>query len=288
MDQILGVCVVGSAAHLRESAGEEMINLYMDPILFHWQFITLGWHGIFLTAGILSAYQMVVIEGRRTGISSRYLSELIVWACILGYIGARLLYVLDHWEVFARDPGMILAVYKGGLALYGGLIGGTLATILFTRVKKLSFWHLADAITLGIPVGEMIGRFGCAINGDVYGIPTDGSWGLVYWHPNTEIPAQLLGVALVPSAVLLQIWNAGLLVLLLYLRKRPHAPGTLFLVGIMVYSLGRYLVNIWQAGEPFLFGLRQVQAVALLVIALSALLLLLRTHLRKPRVAGKI
>lgn len=256
-----------------------MININIDPILFRWGPITVGWHGLLLTAGIVIAYQVVVLEGRRKGIHQRYLSELIVWAAILGYIGARLLHVLDRWEVYADQPLRILAVHKGGMALYGTLIGGTIATIAYARWKKLSFWNLADAIALGIPMGEIVGRFGCTINGDVWGIPTNGTWGLVYWHPNASIPAYLLGVPTFPAPTMLQVWNAGLLILLIVLRKRLCLSGTLLLTCLMVYSLGRFIVSIWQHNEPFLFGLKQAQVVALGIISLGILLLLyLRTQ----------
>jgi phosphatidylglycerol:prolipoprotein diacylglycerol transferase len=256
-----------------------MIHIDIDPILFRWGAIAIGWHGLWLAASVFIAYQAFTLEGRRKGIDHHYLSELILWTAILGYIGARLLHVLDHWQVYAAQPARILAVHKGGLALYGALIGGTIATVGYARWKNLSFWYLADAIAVMIPMGEIVGRVGCTINGDVAGVPIQGSWGLVYWHPNASIPAYLLGVPTFPAPTMLQIWNVGLLALFLVLRKRLHLSGSLFLTCMIAYSLGRFIVSIWQPGEPLLFGLKKTQALSLAIISLGILLLLyLRTQ----------
>lgn len=246
-----------------------MVHINIDPVLWRWGPLAIGWHSLWITASVVIAYFVVVWEGRRKGITHPVLMQLFLWAIILGYLGARLLYVLDHWEVYAAQPLRALAVQRGGFALYGALIGGILAALGFARWKKLPFWSLADAIALGIPVGEIVGRVGCTINGDVWGNPTNGAWGLVYWHPAAALPPDLLGVPTFPAPTALQIWNAGLLALLIVLRKRVYRPGAVFLTCTIVYALGRFIVSIWQAREPFLFGLKQAQVISLGVIGLG-------------------
>lgn len=256
-----------------------MVNINIDPILFRWGAVTIGWHGLWLAAGIFVAYQVFIHEGRTRGIDPDHLIELILWATTVGYIGARLLHVLDRWEVYAAQPLRILAIHEGGMKLYGGLIGATITMVVYSRHKNLSFWSLADAMAVGIPAGEIVGRVGCTMNGDVWGVPTNGSWGLVYWHPNASIPAYLRGIPLFPVPTMLQVWNAGLLILLLVLRKRLRLSGSLFVTCVVVYSIGRFIVSIWQPEEPLLFGLKGTQAVALAVTSLGILLLLyLRTQ----------
>lgn len=250
-----------------------MVNISIDPILLRWGPITIGWHGIWGAVGMIIAFLVVVLEGRRKGIDQHYLSELVVWAALLGYAGARLLHVLDRWEFYGNQPLRILAIHRGGTTVYGALIGGTIAMLAYARWKHLSFWNLADAVALGIPVAQILGRFGCTINGDIWGMPTGGTWGLVYWHPNTEIPAHMLGVPTFPIPTMLQVWNTGLLALLLVLRMRLHVSGVLFLICVMLYSVGRFIVNIWQPNEPFLFGLKQTQVIALSIIGFGSLLL---------------
>jgi phosphatidylglycerol:prolipoprotein diacylglycerol transferase len=251
-----------------------MIHIRIDPVLFQWRDVIVGWHGLGLAAGLFVAYQVIVREGRRKGIARHHLDELLCWIAVLGYIGARLLHVLDHWEVYATQPLKILALYEGGVRLYGALVGGMVATIVYARWRNLSFWHLADAVTMGIPASQIVGRVGCVINGDVWGLPTNGSWGLVYWHPDAAIPPRFLGVPTFPAPIVLQVWNVGLLTLLLVLGRRSHIPGSVFSTGLTGYSLGRLIVNVWQPGDPFLFRLKRTQVTSLALIVLGALLLL--------------
>ena len=256
-----------------------MVHINIDPILFRWGAITIGWHGLWLMAGLFIAYQVFIHEGQRRGIDPDQLVRLLVWSTIAGFIGARLLHVLQNWETYAAQPARIPMLYEGGIRLYGGLIAGTIVMVVYARSKNLSFWSLADAMAVALPVGEIIARIGCTINGDVWGEATGGSWGLVYWHPNASIPAHLRGVPVFPVPTMIQVWNLGLLILLLVVRKRLHPPGILFSTCMIVYSLGRFIIGICQSQKQVLFGLKQTQLVSLGVISLGILLLLyLRTR----------
>lgn len=247
-----------------------MIEINIDPIVARWGGLALGWHGLWLVAGIVVAYRTVVAAGRREGLSPEHLAELMVWACVAGYAAARLFYVVDHWQIFSADPRRIFAVGRGGLSILGGLLGGTAAGFVFVRRKQLSFWRLADVVAIGIPVGELVGRVGCAINGDTPGVVTGGGWGFVYRHPGAEIPAYLLGKPTFPAPLALQLWSAGLLVLVLAGRRRRWQAGSLFLATMLGYGVGRALISTWQVGEPFLFGLKQAQVVGLALAAACA------------------
>jgi len=264
-----------------------MIHIRIDPILFQWGEVTVGWHGLWWMVGLFVAYEIFIREGQRKGIDPDHLVQLVLWSTVVGYIGARLLYVLHHWETYAAQPVSILAIHKGGIKLYGGLIGGAIVMAVYARYRKLSFWSLADAMAIGIPAGEIIGRVGCTINGDVWGIPTHRAWSLVYWHPNALIPSHLRGVPVFPVPTMLQIWIAGLLALLLVLRKRLHPSGTLFAIGIILYSLGRFVVNIWQPEETPWFGFKGTQVVSLALIGLGILLLLFLRMQVERKVSGE-
>lgn len=259
-----------------------MIPIRIDPTLIQLGPITVAWHGLWLAAGVLSGFMVFLHEGRRKGMDRDQLLQLLLWVLVSGYVGARLLHVLLYeWEAYAAQPLRILDVGAGGLSVYGALIGGTLAVALYARWKRLPFWHLADAAVVGIAAGEIVGRVGCTIAGDVPGVPTNGSWGLVYWHPNASIPPDLLGVPTFPAPVAMQVWNLGLLILLLVLRKRIQPAGALFLIGMIVYSVGRFIISIWQPEKSLLWGLKPTQAVAVTVMSV-AILALLRLRRRAP------
>jgi phosphatidylglycerol:prolipoprotein diacylglycerol transferase len=224
-------------------------------------------------------------EGRRKAMDRDPLLQMLVWVLASGYVGARLFHVvLYEWEAYAAQPLRILDVGAGGLSVYGALVGGTLTVAVYARRKGLAFWDLADAAVVGIAAGEIVGRVGCAIAGDVAGVATDGSWGLVYWNPNASIPPDLLGVPTFPAPVAMQVWDLGLLILLVVLRKRMQPAGALFLIGMIVYSAGRFIVSMWQPEKSLLWGLKPTQAVAVGVVGV-AMLALWRLKGRVPRAA---
>ena len=120
-------------------------------------------------------------------------------------------------------------------------------------------WKLLDVLAVAVPLGYVVGRVGCTINGDVWGLPTGGSWGLVYWNSQALIPPELLGVPTFPAPTVLQVWNLGLLVLLLALRRRAFYNGLLFSTYLVGYGACRFIVATWQAGSRYSFGLKFIQ-----------------------------
>lgn len=245
-----------------------MIEIHINPVLFQWGDLKLGWHGIFLTLGFISAYLVVVHRGKKLGLLNVNYSELMFYACLWGYIGARLLHVIDNLSFYRLNPSLILLSYRGGLSLFGGLIGGITTILFYTTRKKISFWLLMDAVGIGIPTGEFVGRVGCFINGDVYGYSTSMHWGVVYTHPLASLPLEYKGIPLYPAALFIQIWCGLMLLGLLSMQNRFHTPGKLFWTSGMIYCLGRFFIGALQPGSHLYAGLTPNQAIALLMMIL--------------------
>ncbi len=246
-----------------------MIDIRLDPILVRWGPVILSWHGLFLAAGVVVVYAVAVRLGSRRGLAHRLLSELALWMILAGLVGARLLSVLGEWPAYAAHPEKILAVWEGGLTVIGGLLGGIVAAVLYTWRKRLDTWKLLDVLALSIPLGYVVGRVGCIVNGDVWGLPTGSGWGLVYWNPQASVPPDLLGVPTFPAPIVLQLWSLGVLALLLAVRRRVPYDGLLLSIYLAGYGLGRLIVGAWQPGEPVLLGLRFLQVMALGLILLG-------------------
>jgi phosphatidylglycerol:prolipoprotein diacylglycerol transferase len=251
-----------------------ILHISLDPILFQWRQVSIGWHGVAWVVGLCVALWVFIRECDTKGIDSAHLVRLIVCTILGGYAGARLLYVAQHWDTFAAQPIQVLMLHQGGIRLFGALAGIILAVAAYAWHEKLPFWMLADALAVGLPTAEAIGRTGCTLNGDIWGIPTRGPWGVVYWHPNASIPSHLLGVPLFPVPLTIQIWSAGVLLLVLTLRKRSLQHGTLCAASLFAYSLGRLVIGTWQAQSQLLFQLKQTQVSALACISLATVLLL--------------
>jgi phosphatidylglycerol:prolipoprotein diacylglycerol transferase len=246
-----------------------MLIIDIDPNLWQWGVLKVGWHGVCLFLGLLIGYAILLRLGNLWGFTLEKLSGLFIVLVLSGYVGARLLYVALNWPSFAVQPARIASIYEGGMTVYGGILGGLLAVIVYSRLVRLPLWALGDAAAVAVAAGEIVGRFGCLINGDVWGLPTGGGWGLVYVHPNALIPAELRGVALFPAPIAYQTWGLGMLTLLYLLQRRSHRPGTLFLTFLLAYAAGRALICVWMPVERLWGGITTTQVTSLCVVAIT-------------------
>jgi phosphatidylglycerol:prolipoprotein diacylglycerol transferase len=239
-----------------------MVNINVDPILLRFGPFALTWHGLCLAGGLLVLTLIFLQLGLRAGFSRQALSQLALWWVPGGIFGARLFHVLQNWGTYAREPTRILAIHEGGLAVNGLVLMALAIAVLFARRKKLDVRKLMDVMALASPVGGILIRVGCTINGDVWGVPTGGAWGLVYWHPDSSIPAALRGVPTVPIPTLYQLLNLGILLFLVALRRQHLRDGSLCATGLVLYALGCLVIGFWCPGEVLALGLTLPQWVA--------------------------
>jgi phosphatidylglycerol:prolipoprotein diacylglycerol transferase len=151
---------------------------------------------------------------------------------------------------------------------------GVFVTLLYCFRRRLPFWSLADAAAIAVLAGEIVGRFGCTLNGDVHGIPTGGNWGFVYLHPDALVPFTLRGVPLYPIPLMYQAWLLGTALVLALLHRRQATPGKTFLVYLIAYALGRAVISLWLLESKPGTILNSTQIVSLAVVALALVLLL--------------
>ncbi|MBI4188458.1 MAG: prolipoprotein diacylglyceryl transferase, partial [Chloroflexi bacterium] len=206
------------------------IVIDINPTILHFGHFSLNWYGIIVVLAIIAAVAVSLREGNRKGISTEVIYSMAPWVLIGGIVGARLFHVIDRWEIYAGNPLQIFALWQGGLAIWGALAGGGLVAVIFARLKKIPFGHLADTLVPGLLVGQIIGRFACIIDGDAVGGATTLPWAFTYTIPNAMVPAGLLGVPVHPYPVYDQLWNLAALAILLKLRTRLKTDGLLFLI----------------------------------------------------------
>ena len=154
----------------------------MHPELLHWHFIHLRSYGVMLAVAFLVGTWLALREARRLGLDEDRLVNVILVTLVAGILGARMLYVLEHLPEFRREWGSALALWQGGLTLYGGVVAGTFAGLVTARRLGLPVWVVADALTPSVAIGTLFGRIGCFLNGCCYGRPTDLPWGVVFPH----------------------------------------------------------------------------------------------------------
>ena len=162
------------------------------------------------------------------------------------------------------------------MAVYGGMVGGVLAGVVYALRHKLAVWKLADAAAPGMILGQAVGRLACIPNGDAYGAPTHVPWAFIYTNPESMVPRELLGVPLHPYPVYELLFDLMVLGLLWRLRGVFKIDGLLFLTYVGVYAVGRFLLTYFRIEQIWFWGLQEAQVVALLALAGAVLLLVWR------------
>lgn len=245
-----------------------MLTIDIDPVLVHLGPLALSWYGLAVAAGILVAIWLTLREAERKGLPTDRVADLAVWIVVGGFVGARLLHVLDRWDFYVANPGQILAVQNGGLAILGAVLGGTLTGGLAAWRQGLPVRRLSDGIAPGLVLGQALGRFGCLVTGDSLGPPTDGTWGIVYQHPGALAPQ--LGVAYQPTFLYEQLWDVLIFGVLWLLRGRLRVDGQLFALYLALYSVGKFAFTFLRTETIWFLGLQEAQVLALVSLALAA------------------
>lgn len=242
-----------------------MIRFGLDPIILSIGHIHLEWYGVFIALGIGVAVWLTAREAKRRGILPDTVYDGALWVIIAGFIGARLFHVVDNWSFYAANPTAIFGT--AGLAIYGALIGGLIAAVVYTRRKNLPLGQLLDATAPAIPLAQAIARIGCFINGDNYGFPTNPPlpWSVVWTNPNAMVPDHT--AAYQPAQLYEMVWDLAVFGIVWRLRGRVKHDGVLFLIYALAYSFGRFFISFVREDNLYFGTLRQAQLIALATIA---------------------
>jgi len=214
----------------------------LDPILFHLGPLAGTWYGLMYALGFMAFYfgGLYTTKGPYPLIKEEDVASLFTYSIIGLILGGRFGYVLFYGDSsYLAEPWRIFQTWKGGMSFHGGLLGVTAGFVLFARNNGYALLRVGDFAVPWIPIGLFLGRIGNFINGELYGKPTDGTWGVIF-------PGDSEGVPRHPS----QLYEAALegLVLLLILQwlriKVTDRPGLQPAVFLIVYGIARTLVEL--------------------------------------------
>lgn len=221
----------------------------MHPDIAQWGFLHIRSYGLMLAAAFLVGTWLGLRESKRLGLDEDKVVNIILIVLIASVLGARALYVMEHVQEFRREWVTVVALWQGGLTLYGGIVAGTAAGLMAARQFGLPMWSVADALTPSVAIGAGIGRIGCYLNGCCYGRPTTLPWGVAF--PADSYPGLEFGNALIhPSQLYLAGVSVFLFLLTWWLRTRLRVPGTLFWLFIVLFALARIPIDFTRAYEP--------------------------------------
>ena len=254
-----------------------MITVGIDPVAFHIGTIAIGWYGIMVALAVITLVTWALVSVKKgSGLTYNTVINGAIVGIPSGVVFARVLHVVDQWDYYMQNPGQIIG--GSGLTIWGAVLGAALGVWIYSRFSKISFGHLADVIAPGIILAQAIGRVGCTILGDDYGLPTSLPWGFVYTSPNS--PAnQAMGLTPTQPVVTYEIiYDLIVMGILLILRKKLKPDGSLFLVYLALYSAWRIGSDFLRTGTDFLFGLHQAQIIGIIVLIIAVVLMAWRTR----------
>ncbi len=240
-------------------------SFYLGPLQIHF-------YGVLIAIGVALAFVVARRRFEAMGGDGDVLERILIWTVIAGFVGARAAYVSTHFYRFDGRPWAVLFVWEGGLAFFGGLTLGAITAIGLARRWGLDVAKVADAVVVGIPLAQAIGRWGNYFNQELFGTPTNLPWA-VQIDP-AHRPEQFAGFATFhPTFLYESLYNLLIVGVLLYIdRRRDLRRGSLLGVYAILYGTMRFLVELIRTDTTFRFlGLSRNGWVSLLLIVAAAI-----------------
>lgn len=217
---------------------------YLDPVAIRLGPIAVHWYGLILGLGALAGLMLAIYRSKRLGFNHELFLDLMLWGVPISIIGARAYYVIFQWEYYQQNPGKIVAIWEGGIAIHGALIGAIATAVVFCRVKKVPFWKLADIAAPSLLLGQAIGRWGNFMNQEAHGGPVDREFLESLHLPHWLIEQMNIdGVYYHPTFLYESLWNFLGVLVLLGISRLNLRRGIVFLSYFIWYSVGRFFVE---------------------------------------------
>ncbi|MDA1010380.1 MAG: prolipoprotein diacylglyceryl transferase [Chloroflexi bacterium] len=250
------------------------IEIPWDPDIARIGGFLLTWHGLFTAVGILVGVQLALWLARRIDFDVDDAYTLALIGIPSGILGARLLFVAEHWDHYGNNLGDIVAITEGGISVWGAVLGGVLFPLLYALWRRWDVWKGLDAASVGLIAGLAIGRIGDLINGEHLARATDLPWGVVYTHPDSPAFAHSLVVgAHHPATTYEMLALFALLGVAIYLARGPwmRRPGLTFFLFLATYSVLRYALSELRldSAETFIAGVTVPQLVSIVVVLIT-------------------
>ena len=251
----------------------------------------IAFYGIIIGIGMLAGLFVAQADARRRGQDPEIYLDFALYGIIFAIIGARTYYVVFEWDYYKENILQVFNLRAGGLAIYGGVIASIITLVVFCRVRKLSFFSMADSCVLGLVTGQIIGRWGNFFNCEAFGGYTDSLLAMriklslvnanmlnedVLAHVITEQGIQYIQVH--PTFLYESLWNLGLLCFMLWYRRRKRFDGEMLAIYLLGYGMGRFWIEGLRTDQLILFGTGIPVSQALSAMLVLAALTVLALH----------
>ena len=238
----------------------------MDRVAFSIFGLDVMWYGLLIATGVLIGVLIAIKQANRIGLNEETLIDFLIWVIPLSLVGARVYYVIFEWDVYRHNPIDALNIRNGGLAIHGAIITAIIVAVIFTKIKKIDFWMIADVCAPSLILGQSIGRWGNFTNQEAHGGPTNLPWGII-----------IDGVKVHPTFLYESIWNfLVFLFLLWYGKNKQKVRGELFLLYLILYSFIRFFIEGLRTDSLMLGSIRVAQIVSVIGILIPAIIIYVR------------
>ena len=264
-----------------------MIEIEIAPNLVTFNSFVLSWHGFFSFIAVATAVFLVGRWAPMRGVHPDDVYSIAIWAIIGGIVGARLVHVIDHWSFYQSNPGQIIAVWNGGIGLWGGILGGFLTGATYALWRNHPVGIIADIAAPAMLFVQTIGRLGDIVNGEHCAKAWDFAFGFIWNNPVSDAGRCVngIGVSVQPVIAYEMIWNMASLFIIWKLRNRLRPDGMLFALYLALYSIGRFGITFLREDSVWALGMQEAHYIALLVLVIVVPLLLIKA---RPIPAGEI
>ncbi|MEF9987966.1 MAG: prolipoprotein diacylglyceryl transferase [Christensenella sp.] len=265
----------------------------IDRIAIHNLFgisgLDIAWYGILIACGIVAGVALAVHEAKRRGYTAELLVDFMILALPLAIIGARLYYVAFEWGYYSEHPEEIIAVWNGGIAIYGAIIGGVIAAIILSKWRKFPLGRLLDVCAPGLILGQAIGRWGNFVNQEAFGqIVTNPK--LQFFPYAVFISERYTGTEMIINQWVQatffyeSMWDIAMMVLLLFYARRAKHDGNVFAMYLIGYGIGRFWIEGLRVSTLQVGGIAVSQLLSLVLIAVGLIYILVMRKKNKANV----
>jgi len=230
---------------------------------------TIHTYGVCIALGALLGITLISHEAKKQGYDQQQVLDLTFYLLVAAIIGSRVFYIVLNLKYYVHHPLEIVMIWRGGLVFYGGFLLAFATCFLYLKKHNLPFWKTCDLLVPGLAIGEFIGRFGCFFAGCCYGKPTELPWAITFTHPHSLAK---LGVPLHPTQLYSSLKALLIFFILISFRKYKKGDGQLTWIYILLYAIGRLIIENFRGDERGLFILESItltQAIALLFIPIA-------------------
>lgn len=253
----------------------------LDPVLLELGPITIYWYGVIIATGALLGIYLGMKEAERVGWNKEIIIDFVFYAIIFAILSARIYYVVFEWERYADGPfWKVFAIWEGGIAIHGAILGGVLTAIVFAKVRNIDFWKLADIAAPSLILGQAIGRWGNFMNQEAHGGPVSEQAyeNFLQYLPDFIMNQMTIdGIMYHPTFLYESVWNVLVFVFLILLRKYNPMRGEIFLSYLILYSVGRFFIEGMRTDSLYIIeGLRTAQVVSVTLILIGIILIVYR------------